>query len=238
MFLFFERLYHHYRQKHLQRIDVGKKDYYRIRTTDRVRHESLDQIFLQQRGGPDIHLSNEILNADMEPEASTHSSGYFQDKNKIQDVTYEREDEPEPPVHIADQIETVSNDNMTKDAVVLKVTEENTSNEVQSVIDALLSNKDLADMLNENTEPCELILQCKDFDTEGDRYFPTSENVEETCILNNSLGIHSKESCVTVPDSTLEAPGQSSLNSMQPENDKLDLCKEWKTTVKILLAQV
>ena len=87
MFLFFERLCNHYRQKHLQRVDVGKKDFYRIRTTDRVRYESLDLIFLQQRGRPDSHLSNDILNANMEPEVRRHNSGFFHNKNKIQDVT-------------------------------------------------------------------------------------------------------------------------------------------------------
>ena len=90
MYTIFQSLKDHYQQKHWQRIDVGKKDYYRITTTDRVRHESLDGNFLQQRGGPEIHQSNEIMNADLEPEASTPNSGYFQDKNKIQNITYER----------------------------------------------------------------------------------------------------------------------------------------------------
>ena len=229
MFLVFWRLYKHYWQKHWQRVNTGKKGYYLITTSDRVRH---DENNMQQRDEREIHQSNDILDANLEPEASGHSSGGFRDKNKIQDLASEREDEPEPQVHIADQIETVNKGNLSEDAVVLTVTEDTTSNEVQSVIDALLSNKDLANMLNENTGPCELIMQCKDFDTEGNRYFPTSENVEESCVSNSSLDIQSTEGCATVPFSTLEALGQHNFNSLQPENDKLDLCKETENNGK------
>ena len=127
----------------------------------------LGENYLQQRDGPSketgIFQSNN-LNGTMAPDSSSHK-----EKNTIQGVTCEKEDQPVPMVHTA---ETVNGDNMTEDGVILMVTEDNTSNEIQNVIDALLSNSDLVDMLNENTDARKSILKSTDFYTEVNGHPP------------------------------------------------------------------